>query len=584
MKKTLYEIHDRSIKRNVSGTVALIVLLMWGALFLVSPDAYSQTKAPATARETSLNALKTEILSFFEPLHGKIVSVSGNSVKADIGSQKSVRAGMRFSAFSEGVSFIHPVTREPLGRIEIPSGTIEITAATELDSSGIIISGKPEDLSKAKIKIAGTKIRLLFYQGNVDWFLGDSYYQMLKESGRFELIDTGIETDDPAKIIAEGKAKGAEAVLILGSEDLKDHVNITQKLFWVSDAKQFSEKKVPVDVAYVKGLRFKSGLFGAREGEVLLSFQLPFGARRLAVGDLDGDDNPEIILAYGTSIRIYRPGVDLKLLWDFKVPSGGDVLWIDTIGLDKNRKDAILMTTIKDGEVSSYIYELKEASFVQIWNAKDIFIRKLDNGLAGQEYTKTDGYDGAVFNLVNADGTYKKGGNIKLPSGVNIYDFQYLNSPDGRQAILSWDDDGYLSLYNEQGIRVWISKEDFGGFSEKFKREAPTISVDRGSWSVKDKLLIKDNEVFAPKRKPLLGMAKGLGYKSSEIKSLWWNGIAIEERQFLEEIGGDIIDYALVGDRIVVLAKPLFGIRTQNILKAENPLGIMVYIFSMKGR
>lgn len=563
--------------------VALIITVLSVFHFVVQ-HASAQNKELKTGHTASLNTLKDELLSYFEPIVGKVVSVDGSSVKIDAGTQKSARTGMRLHAFKEGVNFVHPVTKEPLGRIEIPVGNMEITATSPDDSNGIIIKGKTQDFLNAKVKIAGTKIKLLFVQGSVDWFLGDSYYQILKDSGRFELIDTGIETDDIPKIINEAKAKGAEVALVLESKDFTDHINLTQKLIWVSDVKQFSEKKVAVDIAYVKELRFKSGFFGPKEGDVLLSFQLPFGARHLAVGDIDGDENPDLIIASGNSIKIYKPGVDLKLMWEFKVPSTSEVLRIDTVDANKNKKYEILITSMQDGKVTSYIYELKDASFVQLWKSQGTFIRELGNGIAGQQYSKGEGYEGNVFSIIYADGTYKKGSNIKLPEGVNIYDFQPVNSADGKQAILSWDEKGYLKLYNEKGVRTWISSEDFGGFSAKFKRESLTVMVDRGDWSVKDRLLVKSNEVLAPKRKPLLGIAKGLGYKSSEIRSFWWNGITVEERGLLEEIGGEVLDYAVVGDRLVVLSKPLFGIRAQNILKGESPFGTMLYIFSLKGR
>lgn len=570
--------------KNIAIAIIFSSFLMSFGAHPASAQDKEQVKESKAGQEASLNELKKEILSYFEPVAGRIVSVEGNSVKIDIGAQKSVKTGMRLYAFKEGAAFIHPVTKEPLGKIEMPVGNVEITAVSANDSSGIITKGKPEEFLNAKIKIAGTKIKILFVQGSVDWFLGDAYYQMLKDSGRFELIDTGIESDDVSKIISEAKAKGAEAALALQSQDFTDHVDLTQKIFWAGDSKQFSEKKVLVNIAYVQELKFKSGLFGHKEGEALLSYRLPFGSRHLTVGDLDGDGNPDIILASGDKIRVYKPGVDLTLLWEVKMPSTGDVLWLDTLDTNKNRKDDILITIMRDGDVISYIYELKDANFVELYRLKDTFMRRLGSGIIAQGYSKRDGYDGSVFSIVFADGRYKKGENLKLPEGVNIYDFQHLSSSDGKQVILAWDDSGHLNLYNEKGLRIWISREEFGGFSAKFKKESPTIMVERGEWFVKDRLIVKNNEILAPKRKPLLGVAKGLGYKSSEIRSFWWNGVTVEERGLLEEIGGEILDYTIVGDRIVVLAKPLFGIRMGDILKGENPFGTMLYIFSLKGK
>ncbi|MEW6117607.1 MAG: VCBS repeat-containing protein [Nitrospirota bacterium] len=550
-----------------------------------------------TLQSGPLAELKHETLSYFTPVTGTIVAVDGTTLKINTG----LKTGMRLQAFKEGVNFVHPVTKEPLGKVEIPVGTIEITATDAQSSSGIITSGKPEDFLNAKIKIPGTKVRLLFYQGNMDWFLGEAYYQLLKESGRFELVDTGIVTDDLSKIAAEARAKGAEAALVLTAEEFTDHISLTQKLLWTKDAKQFSEKKVAADVASVRELRFQAGRVLLQEGEVLLSFRLPYRANRLAVGDLDGDGTQEILLAAGDMIRVYQAGVDLKFLWEFKVPSTSETIWIDTIDLNKNGKYEVLITSIQggaitagkdeitsttpeSGKVNSYIYELRDAQFIQLWKAPDTFIRKLDRGIAGQRYHKRDGYDGHVFSIVVNEGNYKAGNELKLPPGINIYDFQYARAADGKHAVFAWDEYGYLNLFNEKGLRTWRSKEDFGGFSTVFKKESPTVMQDRGTWSVKDRLLAKESEVLLPKRKPLLGMAKGLGYKSSEIKSLWWNGIDVEERIFIENAGGEVLDYDLAGDRLIVLSRVPWGEKAKGLLKGISPGGVMLYVFSLKGK
>ena len=572
--------------------IAITLLFLAAISFFGAQSAFAEksaaTPAPAT-HEEPLNVLKNELLSYFHPVSGKVVSVEGNSVRIDIGSGKSVKTGMRLNAIKEGGGFIHPVTKEVLGKIEMPAGTIEITATNTDASVAAILSGKPEDLSVAKVKVPATKSRLLFYQGNAEWFVGDTYFQMLKGSGRFDLLETGIETGDDSKIISEAKAKGAEAVLILNSVESKGRAELEQRLLWVKDQKQFSSKKVFVDMSRAREQMSRSVLFGPKEGDVLLSFRLTSGTTRLAVGDVDGDGNAEIILVSGDHIRGYAPAVDLKLLWEFKVPATSEILWIDTADIGK-KGTGMLVTSMQQDDVTSYIFEFSQAlkegngGFNTVWKAKDMFIRKLGDGIAGQEYSKGQGYSGSVFGIERAGNSYKKGPSLKLPQDVNIYDFQYISSPDSKEGLLAWDDNGFIGLYDEKGTKKWISKEDFGGFSMSFKKDAPTIMVDRGSWSVKDRLLAKGSEILVPKHIPLAGMARGLGYKNAMLKGVWWNGSTVEERVFFEDIGGDILDYAIAGDRLVVLARPLFGITFGNILKGRNPLGSMLYIFSLKGR
>ncbi|MGO9378622.1 MAG: FG-GAP repeat domain-containing protein [Dissulfurispiraceae bacterium] len=585
----------------------VIILIVTCTTFLqtLSWGAEKKAEPSVTGLSSSLNSLKEEILSYFVPITGDINSVDGQAVTIDKGTSASVKVGMRFTVFKEGAVFIHPVTKEPLGNIQAPVGTLEVLSTDASSSKGITITGKPEDFQNAKIKIPARQIRILFYQGNLDWYLGDAYYHSLLDSGRFEIVDTALQNATPAEIVAEAKAKNVEVALALSAEETKTTVDVTQKLYWVPDGKQFSDTKTSVHVAVVKELKFSAGPYAPREGEALLSYKMPFSARRLAVGDFDGDGNPDIVLASGDHVGIYKPDTNLKLLWEFDPPGSGEILWIDTVDIKKNGHDVILITTLAKGgntigawddalirvdpsasrtRVRSYIYELEGGTFKRVWQAKDVFIRKAENGIIAQSFSGGEGFEGRMFEINYADGNFKKGAEIKLPHGVNIYDFQYVYAPDGRRALFAWDDNGYLNFYNDKGIRTWVSKEDFGGFADSYKKESGDVMIDKGSWTLKDRLVANDSTILATKRKSLLNFAKSLGYSSAELKSYWWNGISVEETSFLDNVGGDILDYAVIGDRLLVLVKPYMWNEAKDLIKGQSLEGRRLYIYSTKGR
>jgi len=560
---------------RASALCSLLLLLFF------TQTAFSLENTVPNEAESALKLLADETLSYFDKASGKITSVEGNMVQIEPEPKAALKKGMRLTAYIEGGNFVHPVTKEPLKKMEIPVGTIEITSIAGHEAAGIIVKGDHLHLADAKLKIPDTKIKLLFFQGDIDWSLGDSYYQMLRATNRFELIDTAIETKDIPKILADARTKGADAALILFSKTSDGRVSIEQKLFWIGDDREFAVKDVSADVGSVKELSVKSGFFTPGTGEKLLTFHLPFKADRLAAGDLSGDGNLEILLASGNTVRIYRTGVDLKSMEEFTVPAS-EILWIDAIDFNKDGKDDILITAMRNDEVVSFIYGLRDSSYVLLYKTKDLFLRKLGNQAIAQGFSKMDGYDRPVFFFTFKDNSFQKGDVLKLPAGVNIYDFQRLYASEGKQSIAAWDENGYLQVYNDQGVRLWVSKEDFGGFSSTFSKESGFLR-DRGKWSVKDRLLLSNNELLAPKRRPLVGMAKSLGYGSSAIKGLWWDGYAMEERDFIEKAGGDLLDYDIAGDRLVILTKEAFTTKAVNLLKGESPFGAQLYIFSLKG-
>ena len=535
----------------------------------------------AFAEDDPFTRLKDNTLKFFHPVTGKITGVDGKKIVMDIGLKNEIMTGMRLNVLSEGEPFIHPVTREIIGKVESVTGKVEVKELQPETSTGLLVEGKAK--VGDRVRISGTKVKMLFCQDKkTDWYLADDYYRKLKESGRIEMVDTSLETGDETLVLTEARKLGAEIVLMLTSKEADAGTLVLVKLLWVSDGSVFFTEEAKVDVAYAKELKFGAEHFTPQGGEAVLIYNLPYGARFLTTGDFDGDGKQEILLSNGKDARAYLPAVDLQLLWEIRGKTSDDHLWIDSIDLNKNGKDEIVITALRNEEVYSDIYELEGSEFRKLWEGK-YFLRKTGTDLIAQAYSRSDGFTGDIVALV-WEGEYKTGEKVKLPKGVNIYDFAFIEGADREKLVFAYDEAGFLNLFDAKGVRVWRSAAYTGGFLSTFKKHATVEYLDRGEWSVKDRLFTRNRDVLVVQRVPLAEMAKGIGYKSSRIKNYWWNGFSMDEGVLVDDIRGTLLDYAVAGDNMIVLTSPFLGIKFGNILKGENPLGTVLSVYSVKGR
>lgn len=536
----------------------------------------------AFADET-LNRIKDETLSYFKPLKGRVISVEGDVIISDLGEGSGIKKGMRLNILREGMPLLHPVTKEQIGKAETFSGMAEVIGIIPEGSRLKIISGEAKEGDI--LRLSERKVRALFYQDrSVPWEVGEALYQKLKESGRFDLVDSNLflNLSDENALLEEARKKKATIIIAVTTQQTEKDTILKERIIWSEDGANMMQTEAKIDASLMKETQFRDLLsIGLGSKEALLYFDLPYTGRLITTGNFDGRDKNEIVISNGKVLRIYTPGISLLEIYEIDVPAAKEHLWLDKVDINSDGKDEIVLTTLGDDEVLSYIFEKGDGGFKILWK-DNAFLRVVDGRLIAQSYTREEGYTGPVYSIDYRNGRFIKGENLKLPSGVNIYDFAYITE-GGSRYTLSYDEKGYLSLYDVNGLRLWMSKDDSGGFMNTFKRAAPTIMVDRGEWSVKDKLFSFGNKTIFIKRIPLADMARTLGFKRSEIRVLWWTGLSMEEMAIVDGISGGVMDYAVSGDRIYVLSKPLFGIKAKNILKGENPLGSMLYVYSLKG-
>lgn len=582
----------RAMVKNLSGLFFLIVVFTIHFSFLT-----------VYANDNPFINMRDEAVSYFKPLTGTLMVVEGKEAIINLGRKDSVKAGMRFSIFREEAPFKHPVTKEPLGFMESLIGKLEVKEVYEEKSSCEIINGdvKVGD----RVRISAMQVDMLFYQSpDIDWYIADTYYKTLKDTNRFHLIDTDIETHEIEKIITKAKELGAEVVLFISMKESDTGAILQQKLFWTSDSVQFSEINSTIGSEFLSELSIGDKYFKLSEEKSRIDIDMPVDAFMIAEGDVDGNEQQELVVSTDRDILIFTLGVDLQPALNgmtIKGSSSDNIIWLDTLDLNRNGKDEIIITKMRSesldsksidasmsedarekGSIVSFIYELRENEFVLLYKQENTFFRKVGNELVAQKYSLAEGYEGNVFRIIYED-DYKKGDNLKLPEGVNIYDFLYINDQRAGKLLFSYDEKGFLNLYNTDNVKLWRSKNNTGGFLKTFNKSSPTIMVDRGEWSVKDRLFLKNNKILFVKRIPLLEMVKGIGYRSSQIRTLMWDGLSMEEGVLIKNINGNIQDFMVDGNKVIVLNSPMLGLRPGKLLKGKNPFGKVLTIYSMKG-
>ncbi len=551
--------------------------------------------ADALADGAPLDGLLRETASYFTPLQGKIVSLEGKQALISVGPNSGAKAGMRLQVFREDAPFRHPVTKEPLGKLEVPTGKVQLKDVAEYTAIGEVIEGEAK--VGDTVRISKTKINLLFCQSrDTDWQVAEYYYRKLKESGRFNMIDTALEPDRAEDVIGEARRLRADAALHIRTKRAADGASLVQDLYWASDGTPFGSAEARLDDALPRELTVAEKYFSTEKHAPLTAFEVPPSARLLVMCDADGDGKKELIFSAGNDIIVYAMDKDLHPALGGITIAGGardNHIWIDAIDLNKNGRDEIIVTSMRgtpvvsnyeegmqgDGIISS-VFEYDGKGFVLLYR-DSVFMRNVDDRLYAQAYSRQTGFDGDVFEL-QWDGTVKRGDPLKLPGGVNIYDFVFFKDPALGDLLLAYDEGGYLSVYDGKGTKLWKSSGRVGDFLTTFKKKAPSAIAEGGSWAVKDRLFIKGKDALYVKRIPFVEMVKGLGFKKSQVRLLRWNGIAMEDRPVVDGVNGTLLDYAVTNNNIFVLSSPLFGIRAGNILKGDNPIKRELSVYPFK--
>jgi hypothetical protein len=600
----------------------LSILILVIAVFLTAAypltafgqDADPDPAGPDRVKQNPAGALKERVLSYFYPVKGTVVSVDNDRVTVGIRTETEMIPGMRYHVFREGKQFYHPVTHEPIGRSESLTGRIEIIKMLKEES----VSRKDETLYLCRtvtgepeagdiVRLTSSSVNLAFFQDKTtDWTLSELFYNALKDSGRFHLLESYAPSYDPGELSRLAKDLGAEALLFFSTPTKGNTLFLNVKLFWPESGTAFAEIEEPVGPDVIHELTEQERLvsLGEIEGEPWGTHRLEYG-ELITMGDVDGDNRQELVMSDGNTIRIYRYDEQPRNLGYFKDDPRKYHLHVDVMDLNGNGRAEIFVTSLVNYQFSSDISDSttprkktrnkivssvfeydQSAGYRKIQDNVPYAMRVIGSNLLLQKFSPRKTFTGPVLKGVWSDGRYMTGESIQLPAGINIYGFTYVDwENNGQEHILSFDDNGNLVLFSGSEI-IWKSSGSLGVFEKSFvKQDSSTVQTEE-RWVVRGRLIPmktpEGQEVIVIQKVPFVKRVPGIGYRKAEVYSLRWDGDTMVQKQVLGGIRGTVTDYLVHGSELFLLTKPSLAMLLNNSLSGDFERGSVLYYYKLE--
>ncbi len=537
-----------------------------------------------------VHAVTDSVLSYFYPVSGVILGFEKGLAKVEFMTGRKLKRGMRFSVFRKGRPFFHPVTKEPIGKTEEFTGRIEIKEREDELYLCRVVNGSPEvgDL----VRITSSKLKLAFFQDrNAEWTLSEMFYNSLKDSGRFNFLESYTKTYEPEELSRLARGLGAEVVLLFSTPAKEENMFVNVKLFWAEDAVAFAEIEHMMGQSLVRELMHEEEKvpIGSPGGEPWASYKLA-GGEFIATGDVDGNGERELVVGDDTSIRIYNYQDEPREIWFIKGSPQERILSIDVLDVNNNGRAEIFVTSLRGESImSSYVLEYDPTGgYKRIWDKVSYILRVVDESLLMQRFTPFKTFTGPVYTGVWREGRYETGNVLELPEGVNIYGFTYVDwQGSGHPHVFAFDDNGYLNLYSGREL-IWRSEESYGKFEISFEKKSYSVVDPEEKWFVRGRLAsVKTNQgqkVIVVKKIPFVSKVPGVGYRKAEVYSFWWDREVMNETLVLGGVKGRVTDYWVENNNLLLISRPNIFMFLEKSLSGDFIKGSTLYYYNLTGK
>ena len=285
------------------------------------------------------------------------------------------------------------------------------------------------------------------------------------------------------------------------------------------------------------------------------------------IGDVNGDKENEIVLIDAHNIEIYKkaPG-KLELIKRVEGKFYEKNLNVDVADLNKNGIDEIIVSSIKDEFVNSFVVEFDrdKGEYRRIAENIPWFLKVMDlpgQGLTllGQKSGTDQAFSGDIYQFAYKNGKFLPDQRYDLPRNVTVYGFNLVDiEKTDEKDVLFIDESEYLRIVSPSGELKWKSDDQYGGsdkyFERYFEKDATSEkNISKKKIYVQPRILVMDTnkddekEIIIGRNDSQTGriFKDTRMYHKSEIQNLGWNGISLVENWRTKKIDGYLSDFQI---------------------------------------
>jgi TolB-like protein len=287
--------------------------------------------------------------------------------------------------------------------------------------------------------------------------------------------------------------------------------------------------------------------------------------RGIDVGDVDGDKKNELVAMDSNNLYVFKyDGEKLKLFQKLKAEFHNDFLTLDVADINRNGYAEIIVTSVVDDNLRSFILEFEEGRFRKITEKAGWYFRILDHPkdgpvLMGQQMGSDGTYAGPIYRFVWKKKSFERGEKLPFPKGTKIFGVAVAQiRPDAKPDIITFDSIDRLNIIaSDSGTLLWRSKDRFGGtnnYYDSSKQRDPRFRPDERvplRVFIPLRILTRDldgdgiSEIIINKNEFAAGsfFERAKVYYRAEVLNLVWDQDVLVTNWKTREIKGYIADY-----------------------------------------